>query len=120
MNKEEALILLNAANIFFEEDEEEPDLKMMINLNDVFGWAWVDGEKVKEEELIEVAELCQKYGWCGVLYWVSKKRGGLRSEFFDNNRFIEFVKNEEALIELEPNTDKRAYMKIVYTLGEIK
>jgi hypothetical protein len=119
MNKEDALKLLNEANIFFfVDDEDEPNLKQMINLNDVFGWAWADGEVVKDEDLVEVATLFREYGWCGIYYWVSKKRGGQHSEFLDINRFIDFVANEEALKEKEPDTDKRAYLKYKYTLGE--
>jgi len=117
MNKEESLNLLKAANIFYGYVDEE-DLTQVINLNDVFGWAWADGEKVEDSELIEVARLYRLYGWCGILYWVSQKRGGQRSEFLDNNRFIDFVKNEEDLIKKEPDTDKRAYFKYSYKLGE--
>lgn len=118
MDREEALSLLNLADVFFEPDGDDPELNQVINLNDVLGWARADGEKVEDDELIEVAELFRKYGWCGVLYWVSKKRGGQRSEFFDNNRFIDFVANEERLIKDEPDADKRAYKKYTYTLGK--
>lgn len=114
MNKDEALKLLNASQIFFDDEDIG---ECMINLNDVFGWACADTEKVEDEEIVEVAELFGKYGWCGILYWVSKKRGGQRSEFLDNNRFIDFVSNEEKLIKQEPDTDKRAYLKYSYTLG---
>lgn len=115
MNKKEAAKLLNASQIFFDDEDEIGE--HMINLNDVFGWACADAEKVEDDELVEVASLFSRYGWCGVLYWVSKKRGGERSEFLDNNRFIDFVTNEEKLIEQEPDTDKRAYLKYSYTLG---
>jgi hypothetical protein len=117
MNKDEALKLLEASGIFFDIDCEVGE--HTINLNDVFGWACADMEKVEEPELITVANLFYKYGWCGVLYWVSEKRGGERSEFLDNNRFIDFVKNEEKLIKQEPDTDKRAYLKYSYKLGGV-
>lgn len=118
INKDKALELLNAASLFFPADDDEPEIKRMINLNDVFGWAWADGENVTDEDLPKVAYLFREYGWCGILYWVSDKRGGQRSEFADINRYIDFVKNEETLIQKEPNTDKRAYIKYKYTLGE--
>lgn len=88
-----------------------------LNMNDTWMWACSDGEEVPEEEIPEVARLFKWYGHCGLLYWVSRKRGGLRSEFHDNNRFIDFVAHEEALREKEPSSSKRAYMKIRYTLG---
>ena len=118
MNQEDALELLRLTNVFYDIDEDEPEMKQMINLNDVFGWGVADCEKVEDSELVEVAKLFKKYGWCGILYWVSEiKRGGLRSEFLDNNRFIDFVKLEEDLIKQEPDTDKRAYKIYKYTLG---
>jgi hypothetical protein len=118
MNKDEALKLLEFSGIFYDEDEEEPEMRHMINLNDVFGWACADCEKVNDNDLIIVAKLFKQYGWCGILYWVSRKRGGIRSEFLDNNRFIDFVDNEEKLVAKEPDTDKRAYLKYSYTLGK--
>ena len=118
MDKKDALELLKLADVFYDIDEDEPEMNQMINLNDIFGWACADCEKVEDGDLIEVAKLFKKYGWCGILYWVSEiKRDGLRSEFLDNNRFIDFVKLEEDLIKQEPDTDKRAYKKYKYTLG---
>ena len=118
MDKKDALELLKLADVFYDIDEDEPEMNQVVNLNDVFGWAVADCEKVEDDELVEVAGLFKKYGWCGILYWVSEiKRDGLRSEFLDNNRFIDFVKLEEDLIKQEPNTDKRAYKKYKYTLG---
>jgi hypothetical protein len=114
MNKKEALKLLNAAQIFFDDEDIG---EHMLNLNDVFGWACADTEKVEDEDIIRVAELFSKYGWCGILYWVSNKRNGERSEFLDNNRFIDFVDNEEKLVKKEPDNDKRAYLKYKYKLG---
>jgi len=120
MTIEEAKKLLYSADLFFydEEDEEDEFDKPMLNMNDVWGWACADGEFVEEDEFAELARLFRRYGWCGVLYWVSKKRGGERSEFLDNNRFIDFVAQEEALIASVPESDKRAYYKYPYSLGE--
>jgi len=116
--KEEALTLLNYANVFIALDEDELETKQVINLNDAFYWASADAEKVEDDELLEVAQLFINYGWCGIYYWVCNKRGSLKVEFEDINRFIDFVKHEEELVVKEPNTDKRAYMKYEYTLGE--
>jgi hypothetical protein len=116
MTKEEALTLLEASGVFFPDDDEAGE--HAINLNDAFWWAVADGEKVEDEELIEVGSLFFHYGWCGILYWVSKKRNLGKVEFFDINRFIDFVKHEEELVEQEPDTNKRAYMNIKYELGE--
>jgi len=120
MNIEDARKLLTSGNVFYdfeEDDEDYEQFKQAINLNDVFGWGWADCEMVKDNELPELARLYDLYGWCGVLYWVSQKRDGMRSEFLDNNRFIDFVAAEEQLIKEEPDFNKRAYKKYSYTLG---
>jgi hypothetical protein len=113
MNSDDARDLLKQAGIFFDPDEPQE-----INLNDVWGWACADGETVPDENLQEVAILFFRYGWCGVLWWVSQRRGGCRSEFADNNRFLDFVAAEEAIRSEEPNSNKRAYLKRQYTVGE--
>lgn len=112
----EAKELLSVSGLFFSEDDGLPGF--WINLNDTFGWACADGEQVDGSDLIEVARLFRDYGWCGLLYWVSKKREGLKSEFADNNRFIQFVKEEERIKREVPESTKRAYHKVVYTIGE--
>lgn len=107
--------------MFFTADELEEDpetfSRYVLNMNDVWGWACADCEEVAEEELQAVALLFHNYGWCGILYWVSEKRGGMKSEFLDNNRFIDFVRHEEGLREKVPNSSERAYKKIKYKLG---
>lgn len=108
--------LLAASGLFFTPDDDLPGL--WINLNDTFGWACADGEEVTDADLIEVARLFRDYGWCGLLYWVSEKRDGEKSEFADINRFIEFVKKEEQIRREVPESTKRAYHKAVYTIGE--
>jgi hypothetical protein len=119
MNKAEALVLLYIAGIFYPIDEDEPEMRQMINLNDAFFWAYADCEKVEDDDLIEVAQLFVTYGWCGVYYWVMKKRNLLKDEveFKDINRFINFVKHEEELVKKEPNSDRRAYIIYKYELG---
>lgn len=102
--------------------EEIEDLKwglQVINLNDTWAWACSDCQKVEDEELPELAQLFWYYGYCGVLYWAAKKGGILASQFLDINRFIEFVENEERIKIEEPDWNKRAFYKSVYTLGEL-
>lgn len=97
--------------------EEIAECQQTLNMNDTWGWACADGEKVPNEKLPEVAELFWRYGWAGILYWVSEQREQMRSEFHDNNRMIDFVRHEEALRKSEPNSSKRAYAKLKYMLG---
>ena len=111
---------LRSAGVFFEDDPEDEEFERFgrtLNMNDVWCWACADGEEVKEAEMCEVAELFWLYGWCGILYWVSEKNEGMKSEFLDNNRFIEFVRQEETLRKRVPDDNKRAYTKLKYTVG---
>lgn len=119
--------LLSKAGLFFYDNRKQLDefgdgndseLLQTLNLNDVWGWAVADGEYIPDENLAEAAELFYRYGNCGILYWVSERRGGERSEFRDVNRFIDFVREEEKLRREIPNPSKRAYKKITYALGE--
>lgn len=116
MGIDEARTLLQAADLFIDATDE--DLHQCLNMNDVWGWACADLEKVENGELPELATLFKAYGWCGVLYWVSEKRGGCRSEFEDNNRFIDFVRYEETIRNEIPSSSARAYAKRQYVLGE--
>jgi len=115
--------LLRAAVVFFYDDpshldeDESPDLLQTINLSDTWAWACADGEHVPDDELPEVARLFSSYGWCGILYWASERNEQQKSEFCDINRFIEFVRNEEAIRKEEPKDSKRAYAKRQYTIG---
>lgn len=97
-------------------DDDYPTLARTINLNDVFGWAIGDSEYVKEEDIPELGTLVFKYGFCGMLYWVSKKRG-CKSEFHHYNRMIEFVTKEEEIKNSHQSESKYAYDKKQYTIG---
>jgi hypothetical protein len=110
----EDLALLRAADIL-----AEPPVTTgrFVIMNDVWAWAHAGGEDLPDSEVRKVADLFRKYGWCGILYWASEKNGGLRSEFKDNNRFIDFVKEEEALVAQVPDSNKRAYLYKTYLLG---
>lgn len=113
---------LEMAGVFYgpwddEDDEENEVLARTINLNDTWAWAFADGEYVPDEEIPELARLFWHYGWCGVLYWASKRNDWRRSEFEDVNRFIDFVRNEEAIREEVPGSSERAYLRRSYVLG---
>lgn len=119
---EEAKAVLKLSGYIFNRDGDEPGNvdEFLIILNDTWGWACADCEPIPEENLIEVAELFRRYGYCGLLYWAGKKQGVTRSEFEDINRFMDFVKNEEAIMAEVPDSNRRAYAKREYTLGKGK
>ena len=85
-------------------------------MNDTWMWASAWGEEVPETELIEVARLFRTYGTCGLYFWMSQRHEEMRSEFADINRFVEFVKQEEAIRKKIPDSNKRAYYKASYTI----
>ena len=116
-----ARAFLKAADVFFdlEDGDGDPKWAQTLNMNDVWGWACADCEYVPDDKLPEIAELAWRYGWAGILYWVSEARAGERSEFHDNNRFIDFVRHEETLRKEIPKSSTRAYHKLSYTLGPV-
>jgi hypothetical protein len=120
---EGSLELLRKAHVFFpisdDDDDDEPYLGQTLNLSDTWGWACADGEPVPDDKIIDVATLFWSYGWCGILYWVSERRGQCRSEFADVNRQIDFVRHEEAIRREVPESTRRAYTKRQYTIGEL-
>ena len=115
MTHKDACTLLAASQMLFDEDDERP--AMTINLNDQFCWACADAETIPDDQVVAVANLFRTYGWGGILYWVSERRGGMRSEFADINRTIEFVRQEQAIVAEEPNDSARAYLKRSYVIG---
>lgn len=119
---ESAKAFLNAADVFYDIDEDDseesgPEYQNVLNMNDVWAWALAWGEKVPDDKLVEVAELFWYYGWSGLLYWMSCRHENMRSEFHDNNRAIEFVRNEERIKAAYPDSNARAYHKEAYTVG---
>lgn len=109
--------LLEKAEVFFDFNPEHDMDPQTLNMNDVWGWACADGEHVPDEDLPRVAELFRRYGKCGILYWVSERNGRYRSEFHDINRFIDFVREEEAIRTEIPDDSQRAYAKRQYMVG---
>jgi hypothetical protein len=111
------------ADVFYgfdptDEDENDPAVyDNVLNMNDVWGWALAWGEKVPDDKLVEVADLFWHYGWPGLLYWMSERHDKMRSEFHDNNRAIDFVRNEERIRTAFPDSSARAYHKETYTIG---
>lgn len=119
MTLDEARQLLNIAGVFYGSyDEDDKENAQTLNMNDVWGWAVAWGEFVPDDKLVEVAQLFCLYGDAGLLYWVSDQHESMRSEFEDNNRAIDFVRHEEKIRKDVPDSNKRAYTKVVYTLGE--
>jgi hypothetical protein len=117
-SEDNARKLLDKAGVFFPVDEyDDPKLGQVLNMNDTWGWACADGEDVSDEELPRVAELFYRYGWCGLLYWVSERNEKKRSEFEDVNRFVAFVRAEESIRLEIPGSSKRAYAKREYVIG---
>ena len=122
-SEDKARRLLRAASVFFYDDPSELDEDegaewlQTINISDTWGWACADGEYVPDKDLPEVAQLFRAYGWCGILYWVSERREQMTSEFCDINRFIEFVRHEEAIKKEVSDDSGRAYAKRTYTIG---
>jgi len=121
--EEEARELLTRADLFFGKDDDDgvegKDWAQTLNMNDTWAWACADGQYVPDEELPLLAELFWRYGHCGVLYWVSQRRGRVRSEFKDINRHIEFVTEEERIRQEEPDSSKRAYLQRSYVIGAV-
>ena len=116
--EEDARNLLVSAQVFYEPDDDEPQMKQVLNLNDACFWGCADAEKVSDAELPRVAELFWRYGFGGILFWVVvEKRGMEKVEFVDVNRQIEFVRHEESIRREEPSSSKRAYLKRQYTVG---
>lgn len=115
---ERAIKFLNATDLFFDDDDDMG--KYCLNLGDTFAWACADAERVGEDELPRLAELVWLYGYCGMLYWVSEKRGGMMTAFQDNNRMIEFVRHEEQIRSEIPDSCARALAKRSYMIGIAK
>lgn len=80
-----------------------------LNMNDTWGWACAWAEEVPDDKIKDVTRLYRKWGCAGLDYWVSEQNEQMRSEFFDINRAVDFVRAEEKLIERMPNCSERAY-----------
>jgi len=116
---EESRELLKRAGVFYDCDDGYDSAEAQtLNQNDTWGWASAFGQFVPDVDLPVVAELFFSYGYCGILYWVSRKNDDMKSEFADVNRQIEFVRREEEIRAAHPDSSKRAYEHISYTIGE--
>lgn len=117
-----ARAFLYAADVFYDSlgddhDPNEDGKRQTLNMNDTWGWALAWGEEVPDDKLIEAAELFWSYGWSGLLYWMSCRHDNMESEFFDNNRAIEFVRNEERIRAEHPGSSACAYHQESYLIG---
>ena len=119
MTLEEAWAIVKAMPKYFHEPDEGPG--HLIIMNDVWGWACADGLEVNDANVQRIAELFCRYGFGGLLYYQGVEvEGGSRSEFADNNRMLDFVTNEERIRKEVPESNKRAYFKTSYVVGEAK
>lgn len=124
MDVNQAREFLQLAELFYcnhpsdMEEGDDPKLLQTLNMNDTWAWASGWGEYVPDDELPEVARLFCRYGWCGVLYWMSERHEQMRSKFHDINRFVDFVRNEERIRKEVPDSSDRAFEKRTYVLGE--
>lgn len=121
LSSDDAVSKLYAAGVFFgespaEDAEDFAGFERCLNLNDAMHWATADCERVSYEEAPEVWDLFFRYGWCGILYWVCKKRDET-SSFEDVRRMVQFVKAEEKLRREVPSSSARAFRKLTYCLG---
>jgi hypothetical protein len=118
VTRHDVVTMLRAADVIWDlADEDNEDEVVRLNMNDQFAWALAEGPLVPPEKLKEVGELFMRYGFSGLLYWVSERDGGRRSEFEDVNRFIDHVRQEERLRAEVPDSNRRAYHKLTYQLG---
>jgi hypothetical protein len=110
---DEAKAMLTAAGVFY----DDPTPPYTLNMNDTWGWGEAWGEPVPEEELPRLATLFFRYGFGGILYWMSERHDGMRSEFAHYNRALDYARHEEAIRAEVPGSSDRAYAKRSYTLG---
>lgn len=117
MTPDSARKLLSDAGVFYGDFGESPEDAQTLNMNDTFGWALAWGLFIPDDKLVEVAQLFCRYGEAGLVYWASQSEGGMRSEFHDINRQIDFAANEERIRLETPDSNKRAYREVTYMLG---
>ena len=111
---DDLLLLLTSGECFYNAESQT----ISINMNDTWAWAlsWIP--EVPHEEVKEVARLFRTYGRAGLMYWHSCHEKNMRSEFEDNNRMIDFVRNEERIRQEVPDHNNRAFHKATYTIGD--
>ena len=119
MEAEEAWALLKACPLYRHDPEDSPH--HYIIMSDVWAWALGDAIKLTDENVVRVAELYDRYGFCGLLYHEIERGRYTCSEFTDYNRMIQFVENEERIRREVTDLNRRGYHKAEYTItGEIE
>lgn len=116
MTDAEVRQLLVALDYAYEPEEETPAGELVLDQNDVWAWALAWAEPIPEAALPRIGDLLTRYGYCGLLFWVSERHAQMRSEFEDINRFVDFVRAEETIRAEIPDSNSRAYTKRRYTL----
>jgi len=60
---------------FVVESEDAPEhFGLLLNVNDTFAFACADAELVAWEDMVEVYDLYNRYGYHGIVAWVARKR----------------------------------------------
>lgn len=73
-NQQSAIVELIRNDVLylsFVNDEVEP----WVIMNDIFYFACGDGEGISDAEILQVHDMWEKFGYAGVIAFVSKKRG---------------------------------------------
>lgn len=116
---EEAWALMKACPHYYHDPEERPDYHSIM-MNDVWGWASAGGYEVTDKNVRRVAQLYDRYGFAGLVYYQTEADPRYKaSEFTDNNRFLQFVQNEERIRKEVPDYNKRGYHKAAYQIDGI-
>ena len=71
--------------------------RLLLKIKDSWRSNSVVNEYVRDEDLQELARLFWRYGWAGILYFVSEKNNGIESDLKDNNKAIQTVRHLEDL-----------------------
>jgi hypothetical protein len=119
-----ALKRLRSYGLFFYDnfseldEDDDPSALRALNLNDTFWWATGYSMFVPDDKIEELDRLFSNYGWCGVLYWVSKNDEHFaQPEFNSVRRMISFVDNEERILTACKSSSEYAYSKDSYKIG---
>lgn len=113
----EAWALMKACPSYYHDAEERPHYHSIM-MSDVWGWACADGFTLTDANIERVAELYNRYGFPGLLYYQTEADPRYKSsEFTDNNRFLQFVQNEERIRKEQPDYNKRGYYKAAYAIS---
>ena len=93
-------LLLNYGGGFLMDD------KLHLNMNDTFAFACADCEEVPDDKIAEVASLYSRFGYCGLVYWVSKQRNWEMPYAPDGPSFAESKKEIKRIRKIMKKAEK--------------